>query len=119
MHRKSKWDCRCSHFEMIAALIRECASLLSNMSLTEEQSPLEEALSPTARKNSVLAVSFVTPSSKKGNCGGDQIIDEDLFVNERKPSSMTVPKMHLNNCEHMLILVIVKMIHSAVYTCSC
>jgi hypothetical protein len=69
--------------------------LFSNTSLPEEQSTLEEASSPIARKNSGLAVSSVTPSPRKGNGDGDQFIDEDLFVNERKPSSMTVPKMHL------------------------
>jgi hypothetical protein len=87
------------------------------MSLPEEHSTLEEASPPIARKNSGLAVSSVTPSLIKGNGGGDQFLDENLFVDERTPSSMTVPKMHLNNGEHMLIPVTVKMIHSAVYTC--
>ncbi len=76
-----------------------------------EQSTLEETSSPIARKNSGLAVSFVTPSLKKGNGGGDRFIDEDLFVDERKPSSMTVPRMHLNNGEHMLTAMTRSMQH--------
>ncbi len=91
--------------------------MFSNMSLLEEQSTLEEASSPIARKNSGLAVTFVTTSLKKGDGGGDRFIGEDLFVDERKPSSTTVPKTHLNNGEHTLIPVTVKMIHSTVYTC--
>jgi hypothetical protein len=62
----------------------------------------------------MLAASFVTPSPKKGNSGGDQFIDVDLFVDERKPSSTMVQKMPLNNGEHTLIPVTAKMIHSAV-----
>jgi hypothetical protein len=88
------------------------------MSLPEKQSTLEEVLSPITRKNSGLAVSSVTPSPKKDNGGGDRFMYEDLFVNERKPSSMMVPKMHLNNGEHTLIPVTVKMNDSAVNTCN-
>jgi hypothetical protein len=64
----------------------------------------------------------VTPSPKKDNGGGDRFIDEELFLNERKPSSMTVldamptPKMLSNNGKHMLIPVTAKMIHSTVST---
>jgi hypothetical protein len=87
------------------------------MSLPEEQSTLEEVSSPIAWKNSGLAVSSVTPSLKKGNSGGDQFIDEDLFVDERKLSSMTVANTHLRKCEHKLIPVTAKMIHSTVNTC--
>jgi hypothetical protein len=36
------------------------------MSLPEEQSPLEEQLSPIGRTKLGLAASFATPSSKKG-----------------------------------------------------
>jgi hypothetical protein len=36
------------------------------------------------------------------------------FINERKPSSTTAVKGNLHNGEHTLILVMVKMIHSAV-----
>jgi hypothetical protein len=75
------------------------------MSLWEGQSPLQEPSSPTERKNSGLAASFVTPSPKKGNGGGNQFINEDHFINERKPSSMRVEKNHLSNGEHMFIPV--------------
>jgi hypothetical protein len=66
----------------------------------------------------------VTPSLKKGNGGRDRFIDDVLFIDERKPSSMTVPvatsipKMHSNYGEHTLVPVTVKMIHSAVNTCN-
>jgi hypothetical protein len=83
------------------------------MSSSEEQNTPEEATSPIARKHSGLAVSSVTPIPKKV-----------LFVDERKPSSMTVSdelftlKSHLNNCEHTLIPVTAKMIHSSVSICN-
>jgi hypothetical protein len=79
------------------------------MSWPEEQSTLEEVSSPIARKNSGMAVSSASPSPKKA-IGGDRLIDEDIFVDERKLSSMTVPKMHSNNGEHTLIPVTAKMI---------
>jgi hypothetical protein len=87
------------------------------MSLPEEQNPLEEPLSPIGRMRSGLAASFVTPSPRKGNGGGDQFIHDKPFFDERKPSSTTVEKNYLNNGEHMLIPVTAKMIHSAVYKC--
>ncbi len=52
------------------------------------------------------------------------MIDKVLFLDERKPSSMTVLvatsilKAHSNCGEHMLIPVNAKMIHSAVSTCN-
>ncbi len=63
------------------------------MSSWEGQSPLQEPLSPIERMNSGLAASFVTPSPKKGNGGGNQFIKKDHFFNKRKPSSMTVEKI--------------------------
>jgi hypothetical protein len=57
---------------------------------------------------------FCDTKSKKGNSGGDQFIDEDFYVDKRKPSSTMVQKMSLNNGEHTLIPVTAKMIHSAV-----
>ncbi len=66
---------------------------------------------------------FFDTKSKKVNGGGDRFIDEELFIDEKKLSSMTVPdamltpKMHLNIGEHTLIPITVKMIHSAVITC--
>jgi hypothetical protein len=74
------------------------------MSMLEEQNTPEEIYSLISRKHSGLAVSSVTPSLKKGNGGGNEFINKELFVDERKPSSMTIsdgmfiPKTHLNNC---------------------
>ncbi len=52
--------------------------------------------------------------SKKNDRDGDQFVDDKPFIDERKPSSMTVA---LNNGEHTLIPVMTKMIHSAVWEC--
>jgi hypothetical protein len=62
-----------------------------------------------------LAASFVTPSPKKNDGVGDQFVDDEPFINERKPSRTTVAKGVLNNGEHTLIPVTTKMIHSAVW----
>jgi hypothetical protein len=63
-----------------------------------------------------LAVLFGTPSQKNDK-GGNKFVDEELFINKRKPSSMMVEKKNLNKCEHTLIPVTEKIIHSAVYEC--
>ncbi len=62
-----------------------------------------------------LAASFVTPRSKKNDGNGNQFLNEEPFIDERKPLSITVVKGTLNNGEHMLIPVMAKMIHSAVW----
>jgi hypothetical protein len=59
----------------------------------------------------------VTPSPKKGNKGDNGFVDEEPFINKRKPSSTTVEKNNSNNCQHTLIPVTAKMIHSAIYKC--
>ncbi len=64
-----------------------------------------------------LAASFITPSPKKNDGDGDQFVHDKPFIDERKPSSMTVAKGNFNNSEHMLIPVMAKMIHSAVWEC--
>ena len=61
-----------------------------------------------------LAALFVTPSPKKNDGNGNQFVDYEPFINERKLSSMTVVKGVLNNGEYTLIPVMAKMIHSAV-----
>jgi replication factor A2 len=48
---------------------------------------------------------------------GDQVVNDESFIDKRKPSSMMVVKYNLNNGEHTLIPVTVKMIHSAVRDC--
>ncbi len=53
--------------------------------------------------------------SKKNDGDGDQFVDDKPFIDERKPSSMTVAKVNFNNGEHMLIPVMTKMIHYVVW----
>ena len=48
---------------------------------------------------------------------GNQVVDDKPFIDKRKPSSMTARKGNLNNGEHTLIPVTVKMIHFAVRDC--
>ncbi len=84
------------------------------MSLPDEQPSYEEPLSPVGRMQLGLAASFVTPSQKNDE-NGNQFVDDKPFINKRKPSSTTVAKGVLNNGEHTLILVMAKMIHSAVW----
>ncbi len=52
---------------------------------------------------------------KKNDGNGDQFVDDEHFIDERKPPSMMVVKGVLNNGEHTLIPVTAKMIHSAVW----
>ncbi len=67
---------------------------------------------------SSLAASFVTPSPKKNDEDDDQFVDDEPFINKRKPSSTTVAKGVLNNGEHTIIPLTAKMIHSAVWKCN-
>jgi hypothetical protein len=85
------------------------------MSLPEEQLSYEEPLSPVGTTQSGLAALFVTPSPKKNDGNGNQFVNDEPFINKRKPSSTMVAKSVLNNGEHMLISVTAKMIHSAVW----
>ncbi len=62
-----------------------------------------------------MAALFVTPSQKKNDGNGDQFVEDEPFIDKRKPLSMTVAKNVLNNGEHMLIPVTANMIHSAVW----
>jgi hypothetical protein len=64
-----------------------------------------------------LPASFVTPSPKKKDENRDRVVDDEPFINKRKPSSTTAVKGVLNNGEHMLIPVMASMIHSAVWDC--
>jgi hypothetical protein len=57
------------------------------------------------------------PSPKKTDGNANRVVNDEPFVDERKPSSMTAVKGYLHNGEHTLILVTVKMIHSAVWDC--
>ncbi len=57
------------------------------------------------------------PSPKKTDGNGNRVVDDESFIDKRKPSSMTVVKSNLNNGEHTLIPVMVKVIHSAIRDC--
>jgi hypothetical protein len=50
---------------------------------------------------------------KKNDGNGDQFVEDEPFINERKPSRTMVVKNVLNNGEHTFIPVMSKMIHSA------
>jgi hypothetical protein len=71
--------------------------------------------SPVGMTQSGLAASFVTPRPKKNDGNGNQFVEDEPFINKRKPLSTTVVKNVLNNGEHTLIPVTAKMIHSAVW----
>jgi hypothetical protein len=83
--------------------------------LPEEQPSYEEPSSPVGKMQSGLAALFVTPSLKKYDGNGNQFVEDEPFINKRKPSSMTVVKNILINGGHTLIPVMAKMIHSAVW----
>ncbi len=59
------------------------------MSLPEEQFLYEEPSSPIGRTQLGLAASIVTPSQKKTDGNGNQAVNDDPFINKRKPSSTT------------------------------
>jgi hypothetical protein len=61
-----------------------------------------------------LASSLVT-KSKKNDGNGNCFVDDEPFIDKRKPLSMMVANGVLNNGENMLIPVMAKMIHSAVW----
>ncbi len=89
--------------------------ILITMSLSEEQLSYKEPLSPIGMTQSGLVALFVTPSPKKNDGNGNQFVDDEPFINKRKPSSTTVAKGVSNNGEHTLLPVTAKMIHSAVW----
>jgi hypothetical protein len=64
-----------------------------------------------------LAALFITPSPKKKDENSNQVVDDNPFINERKPSSTMAVKGVLNKGEHTLIPVTATMIHSAVWDC--
>jgi hypothetical protein len=59
------------------------------MSLPEERFLYKEPLSPIGRMQSGLAASIVTPSPKKTDGNGNRAVDDEPFINERKPLSTT------------------------------
>jgi hypothetical protein len=67
------------------------------MSSPDERSSYMEPSSPIGRTQLGLAASFVTPSQKKMEGKADQAVDEEPYINERKPSSTTAAKGDSNN----------------------
>jgi hypothetical protein len=55
------------------------------MSSPEERCTFKELFSPIGRTQLGLAASFVTPSQKKGDEGGDKLINDEPFVVKKKP----------------------------------
>ncbi len=89
--------------------------ILITMSLPEERPSYEEPSSPIGMMQLGLAALFVTPSPKKIYGNGNRFLDDEPFIEERKPSSTAAVKGVLNNGEHTLVPVMAKMIHSAVW----
>ncbi len=67
------------------------------MSLPDEQSSYMEPSSPIGRTQLGLAASFVMPSPKKTEGKANQAVDDESYINERKPSSTTAAKGDSNN----------------------
>ncbi len=75
----------------------------------------ELARGTTLIQRTIVSCWFVTPSQKKNDENGNRFVDDEPFIDKRKPSSMMVAKGVLNNGEHTLIPITAKMIHSAVW----
>ncbi len=56
-----------------------------------------EPSSPIGRMQSGLAALFVTPSPKETEGKADQAVDEEPYIDERKPLSTTAAKGDSNN----------------------
>jgi hypothetical protein len=89
--------------------------ILITKSLLEERPSYKEPSSPVGWMQSGLAASVVTPSQKKIDGDGNQLVNAEPFIYKSEPSKTTSAKGVLNNGEHTLIPVMAKMIHSAVW----
>jgi hypothetical protein len=67
------------------------------MSSPDEQSSYMEPSSPIGKTQLGLAALFVTPSPKKTDEKADRAVDDEHYIDERKPSSTTAAKGDLNN----------------------
>jgi hypothetical protein len=85
------------------------------MSLPEERASLKKPLYPVGMTQLGLAALFVTPSPKQNDGNANQFVEDKPIIGKRKPLSATVVIGVLNNGEHMLIPVMAKMIHSAIW----
>jgi hypothetical protein len=84
------------------------------MSSPEEQPSYKEPLSPVGLMHQVRQLRL-SHQVKKNDGDGNRFVNDEPFINERKPLSTLVAKGVLNNGEHTLIPVADKMIHSAVW----
>ncbi len=85
--------------------------------MPEEQPSFEKIFVPYLKEAIRFGSIVCLTKSKKNNGDGNQFIDDEPFIDGRKPSSRMVAKGVLNNGEHMLIPVMAKLIHSAVWEC--
>ncbi len=67
------------------------------MSLLDKRSSYIEPSSPIGRAQLGLAALFATPSPKKTDGKADRAVDDEPYIDERKPSSMTAAKDDSNN----------------------
>ena len=67
------------------------------MSSPDKQSSYMESSSPIGRTQLGLAASFVTPSPKKTDKKADRAVDDEPYIDERKPLSTTAAKDDSNN----------------------
>ncbi len=67
------------------------------MSLPDEQSSYMEPSSPIGRTQLGLAALFVTPRLKKMEGKANQAVNDEPYIDKRKPSSTTAAEGDLNN----------------------
>ncbi len=67
------------------------------MSSPDKRPSYMEASSPIRRTQPGLAALFVTPSPKKMEGKVNRAVDDEPYINKRKPSSRTAAKDDLNN----------------------
>jgi hypothetical protein len=67
------------------------------MSLLDEQSSYMEPSSPIGRTQLGLAASFVMPSPKKMDGKADRAVDDEPYINKRKPLSIMAAEDDSNN----------------------
>ncbi len=106
---------------MIDNAIPICRLLILNFPIDFNNDELAGGMAPIQRtivpywEDAIGLGSIIHHTKSKKNYGdGDQFVDDNFFIDKRKPSSMTVERGVLNNGEHTLIPVTARMIHSAV-----
>jgi hypothetical protein len=76
--------------------------------------PIQKTILPYWKDTIGLCSIVHHTKSKKNRGDGEEFVDDKLFIDKKKPLSMTVERGVLNNVEHTLIPVMARMIHSAV-----